>query len=180
MVKRRNIISFEISEETAGLWESVKSNPKTRRGFQTQLLRRLFENFLADFGNWDDILSLDDDLRSRFMRYQAHHQEQKGRMLQIETQRMIYWNAMQNAFGETNIPVLYVKLGFDLMDDYIGMIRSRVFEKSEGELSVSKDFVKEFILDTIEGLEASGEMNRLRCKEQMNDYGDESLLKATD
>ena len=178
MVKKRNIISFEISEETAGLWASVKSNPKTHRGFQAQVLRRLFENFLADFDNWNDITKLDEDIRVKFSRYQKHHQEHKGRMLQIETQRMIYWNAMVNAFKETNIPILYVKFELDLMADYIEVLRSRVFEQTEGELSLSKELVSEFILDKIEELEASGEMNQIRCKEQMNDYGEESFCKS--
>ena len=156
--KTRNIISFEVSEETADLWGAVKSNPKAQRGFQTGILRRLLENFLADFGNWDDIMSLDDDLRCKFERYQSHHVEHKGRMLQIETQKRIYWNAMENAFQATNIPILYVKLGLELMDDFVDMIRSRVFEQTEGALSVPRELVKEFILDTFEGLEASGEI----------------------
>ena len=178
MVKKRNIISFEISEKTAGLWASVKSNPKTQRGFQAQVLRRLFENFLADFDNWGDITTLDEDIRVKFSRYQRHHQEHKGRMLQIETQRMIYWNAMETAFKETNVPILYVKWGLDLMADYIGVIQSRVFEQTEGELSVPKELVNEFILDKIEELEALGEMNHIRCKEQMKEYGDKSFVKV--
>lgn len=178
MVKKRNIISFEISEDTAILWASVRSNTKTQRGFQAQILRRLFENFLADFDNWGDITKLDEDLQVKFSRYQKHHKEHKGRMLQIETQRMIYWNAMENAFKETNIPILYVRWGLDLMADYVGIIRSRVFEQTEGELSVSKELVSEFILNKIEELEASGEMNHIRCKEQMNEYGEESFIKV--
>ena len=115
-------------------------------------------------------MCLDDDLRCKFERYQTYNIEHKGRMLQIETQKRIYWNAMENAFMLTNMPILYVKFGFELMEDFIDMIRSGVFEQTEGTLSVPRDLVKEFILDTFEALEASGEMNRLRCEEQIKDY----------
>ena len=171
------MISFETDTETKDAWETIKSHPKASRGFHTAILQRLLKNFIADFDNWDNMLHLDDDLRCKFERFQEHHERNKSRMLQIETQNKIYWNAMENAFKKTNIPTIYAKHEFDFMDEYIDMIRSRVFEQSEGAFSVPRKLIRIFVIDTIEELEASGELNRLRCNEQMKDYDDSSLVK---
>ena len=168
----RNMISYEVDSATKKLWDTIKAHPKAGRGFHTTILTRLLQNFLADFGNWENEFPLDDDLRYKFERYRDQHNETKGLLLKLETQRMIYWSAMQTAFECTNIPILIVKLGNESMDEFTGMIRSKVFENSEGELSVPNDLIKDFLHDAIQRLEASGEMNRLRCEEQMKEYGD--------
>lgn len=171
--KNRNIISFEVSDEIASMLEAVKANPKARRGFQTDVLRRLLENFLADFGNWEDLICLDDDLRSKFERYQFQHNERKGRMLKIETQNRIYWDAMKVAFDNSTIPILWVRHGIKLFDEYVGMIRAKTFEESNGELSIPNDMIKKFINDAIDCMEASGDMNQIRCKVQAEEYENE-------
>lgn len=176
-LRNRNIVTFEVSDETAALWNAVKKHPKTKRGFQTDVLRRLLDNFLSDF-EVNGLLSLDDDLRYKFERFESHHTAKKGRLFQIEAQRQIYWNAMTAAFRQTNIPILFAKHEFSILDMYVEMIRSRVFEESEGELSVPKSLVNEFVRDAIQELEATGELNKLRCKEQLKEYGEDELPMA--
>ncbi len=178
MVKKesRCMISFEVSQRTAELWDAVRANPRAKRGFHTSVLRRLLENFLSDYEGWTD-LPLDDDLKLRFERFHKTHEDKVRVKLQLETHHVLYRNAMQNAFDDTNIPILYVKHGIALLSDFISMVRSRVFEQSDYQYSIADDVVKEFIFEKLEQLEASGALNKLRCDEQMKDYGDNSSLK---
>lgn len=166
------MISFEVSSATKVAWDELKKHPRAIRGFHTSILQRLLENFISEFENWENEFPLDDDLRYKFERFRDQHNETKGLLLSLETQRMIYWSAMQAAFESTNIPILLVKLGNESMDEFVGMIRSKVFETSEGELSVPNELIYEFLHGAILKLEASGEMNRLRCTQQMKEYGD--------
>ena len=174
-MRKYRTISFDADQEAYDLWQQIKKHPKIHRGWHTKVLSRSFSNIVAGLGNGGSFEFFDEDLKLELEKFNEKHNAHKERRLKLLAQERIYLDAMQEAFAKTKIPFLYVEhmddpeILPDLMDSFVTLIKAGTFVDSDYTLSPPMGVVRKFLDDTLEELEASGELNRLRCEKQTRD-----------